>query len=102
MKIATFKLEPTKTYLLSYTILNGNNLDNKFRKDIKIYLDTLNAKQIFETTYLIEDELPYRKLYNKIKLQFSTLLEENKLTDKVDVKLGIFEISNENFYIDIL
>lgn len=102
MEIVTVKLESTKTYLLSYTIFNGNNLDNKFRKDIKNYLDTLNGEQMFETTYLIESELPCKKLCNKIKLQFNILLEENNLINKVDVKLGIFEIINENSYISTL
>lgn len=101
MRMAKFIL--TKTYLLSNTIFNSNNFDtNGLRTDIIHYINKLRGKKIFETTYFISWDLPYKDVYDEIEYNFKTLLENNKLTDKVDVKLGIFEIRNKNYWIGSL
>lgn len=108
MKMATVKLKKTtKTYLLSYTIFKNKSESNSsatdnLRRDFKIYIDTLNSKQIFETTYLIKSVLPCRKLYEKIKLKINALINGNQLANEVDIKLGVFEINTKNSYTNML
>lgn len=79
MRMAKFIL--TKTYLLSYTIFNSNNFDtNELRTDIIHYINKLRGKKIFETTYFISWDLPYKDVYDEIEYNYYKLKNHHVYT----------------------
>lgn len=75
--------------------LKSKKLKNAFNAYIE---NQQHGNWLFETTYLIENDLDYNKFCEDIEFDLKSLIRQNKAVNKVKVELGIFKIKDEEFY----